>query len=176
MAPFSINKACHPTWWIAQPHKCVLVRTFSHQFLSREASDVNTACSSSMAGGKVHVSFVASSHTHSVQPNKLNCTINFNTYKQATSNFPFMSFIFWKLKWQDFVISSQLRLMYCVFSLRGNKSHSTCKRSRDSSDCFGVIFSLYFLNVLQSDNNSNTVYVLGYKYVLGPSQLILALA
>jgi len=69
----------------------VLVWTFSHQFLSREASDVNTACSSSMAGGKVHVSFVASSHTHSVQPNKLNCTINFNTYKQALSNFPLMS-------------------------------------------------------------------------------------
>ena len=36
-------------------------------FLSREAS-VNIPCSSSMAGGKVHVSFAASSKTHSVQP------------------------------------------------------------------------------------------------------------
>jgi len=65
----------------------------SRPFLSREVSDVNTGCSSSMAGGKVHVSFVASSQTHSVQPTKLNCTINFNTFKQALSNFPFMSFI-----------------------------------------------------------------------------------
>ena len=31
-------------------------------------------------------------------------------------------------------------------------------------------FSFYFLNALQSDNNSNRVYVLGHKYVLGPSQ------
>ena len=31
-------------------------------------------------------------------------------------------------------------------------------------------FSFHFLNVLQSDNNSNTVYVLGHKYILGPSQ------
>ena len=35
-----------------------------------------------MAGGEVHVSFVASSK---------HCTINFNTYKYALSNFPFMS-------------------------------------------------------------------------------------
>jgi len=60
--------------------------TLSRPFLSREASDVNTACSSSMAGGEVHVSFAASSQTHSVQtimPNCQfsNCTINFNTYK-----------------------------------------------------------------------------------------------
>ena len=58
----------------------------SRPFLSKEASDVNTACSSSMAGGEVHVSFAASSQTHSVQsfmPNChfSNCTINFNTYK-----------------------------------------------------------------------------------------------
>ena len=40
-----------------------------------------------------------------------------------------------------------------------------------SSECFVVIFfSFYFLNALQSDINSNRVYVLGYKYVLGPSQ------
>ena len=39
------------------------------------------------------------------------------------------------------------------------------------SDCFVVIFfSFYFLNALQSDINSNRVYVLGHKYVLGPSQ------
>ena len=59
---------------------------FSRPFLSKEASDVNTACSSSIAGGDVHVSFAASSQTHSVQPIMLNCqfsncTINFNTYK-----------------------------------------------------------------------------------------------
>ena len=42
---------------------------------------------------------------------------------------------------------------------------------RDCSDCFVVIFfSFYFLNALQNDNNSNRVYVLGHKYVLGPSQ------
>ena len=28
----------------------------------------------------------------------------------------------------------------------------------------------YFLNALQSDNNSNRLYVLGQKYILGPSQ------
>ena len=40
-----------------------------------------------------------------------------------------------------------------------------------SLECFVVIFfSFYFLNALQSDNNSNRVYVLGHKYVLGPSQ------
>ena len=39
------------------------------------------------------------------------------------------------------------------------------------SDCFYVIFfSFYFLNALQKDINSNRVYVLGHKYVLGPSQ------
>ena len=40
-----------------------------------------------------------------------------------------------------------------------------------SSECFVVIFfSFYFLNAFQSDINSNRVYVLGHKYVLGPSQ------
>ena len=33
-----------------------------------------------------------------------------------------------------------------------------------------MFFSFYFLNALQSDINSNRVYVLGHKYVLGPSQ------
>ena len=36
--------------------------------------------------------------------------------------------------------------------------------------CCHFFFSFYFLNALQSDNNSNRVYVLGHKYVLGPSQ------
>ena len=31
-------------------------------------------------------------------------------------------------------------------------------------------FSVCFLNALQSDNNSNRVYVRGHKYILGPSQ------
>ena len=41
---------------------------------------------------------------------------------------------------------------------------------------FGVFccnfFSVYFLNALQSDNNNNnnSVYVLGLKYISGPSQ------
>ena len=40
-----------------------------------------------------------------------------------------------------------------------------------SSECFVVIFlSFYFLSALQSDINSNKVYVLGHKYVLGPFQ------
>ena len=35
---------------------------------------------------------------------------------------------------------------------------------------FVIFFSFYFLSTLQSDINSNRVYVLGHKYVLGPSQ------
>ena len=55
----------------------------SRPFLSRETSDVNTACGSSMAGGEVHVSSAALSQTPSVQPimpncQFTNCTINFN--------------------------------------------------------------------------------------------------
>jgi len=42
--------------------------TISCPFISREDSDINTACDKSMAGGKVHVSFAASSQTHSFQP------------------------------------------------------------------------------------------------------------
>ena len=59
-----------------------------------------------------------------------------------------------------------------VFSLREYKSHSTCKHSLDCSGCFNccLLKSSYLLNALLSDNNSNTVYVLGHKYVLGPSQ------
>jgi len=48
--------------------RCGCSDILSHLFLSKEASDVNTACSSSMTGGEVHVSFVASSQTRSVQP------------------------------------------------------------------------------------------------------------
>ena len=62
--------------------------------------------------------------------------------------------------------------MYCVFSLRENKSHSTCKRSRarDCSDYLLFFFvSLYFLDALKSDNNSNTVYALGHKYAAADS-------
>ena len=33
-----------------------------------------------------------------------------------------------------------------------------------------IFFTFYFLNALQSDINSNRVYVLGPKYDLGPSQ------
>ena len=33
-----------------------------------------------------------------------------------------------------------------------------------------VHFQFYSPNAFQSDNNSNTVYVLGHKYILGPSQ------
>jgi len=107
----------------------------------------NTTCSNYMAGGEVHLSFAASSQTHSVQPIKLmpncqssNCTIHFNAYKEAYRTFLSCLLQILKLKWQDFVISSQLRLIYCIFSLRENKSHSTCKRSRDCLDCFGAIF------------------------------------
>ena len=53
------------------------------QKLTKETSAC-TACSSSMAGCEVHVSFAASSQTHSVQPvmqncDFSNCTINFNS-------------------------------------------------------------------------------------------------
>ena len=41
----------------------------SRPFHSREATDVNNACRSSMSGGRVHVRFAALSQTHSVQQN-----------------------------------------------------------------------------------------------------------
>ena len=146
----------------------------SRPFLSREAFDVNTLCNSSMASGEVAVSFVASSQTHSVQPIM---TILCQTVSLAIVQISFFKlsfhvfYNFSKLKWQDFVITSQQRLMYYVFSMRESKSHSTSKRSRDRSNCFVVIFfSLDFLNAFQSDNNSNRVYVLGHKHVLSHSQ------
>ena len=33
-----------------------------------------------------------------------------------------------------------------------------------------LFLQFFFLNALQSDDNSNRVYVLGHKHVLGPSQ------
>ena len=40
-----------------------------------------------------------------------------------------------------------------------------------SSDCFFFsFFGLHFFSARQSANNSNTVDVLGHKYILGPSQ------
>ena len=41
-----------------KPFECSDI--LSRPYLSKEAADVNTACSSSMAGGEVHVSFAAS--------------------------------------------------------------------------------------------------------------------
>ena len=46
---------------------------------AREASDVNNTCSSSIAGDKLHVSFVASSQTHSYQPFMPSCKANICT-------------------------------------------------------------------------------------------------
>jgi len=34
-----------------------------------------------------------------------------------------------------------------------------------------LFFKFFFLNALQSDDNSNRVYVLGHKHVLGPSHI-----
>ena len=68
--------------------------------------------------------------------------INFNTYKYTLNKLglPFQVFYnFWKLKWHNFVISSQL-LLNGVFLLRKNNSYSTYKCSRDSLDSFVVIF------------------------------------
>ena len=62
--------------------KCACLDILSHPFLLREASDMNTAYSSSMAGDKVNASITTSSQTHSVQPIMFsNCTIKFNPYK-----------------------------------------------------------------------------------------------
>ena len=73
--------------------------------------------------------------------------------------------------WRKWSNAKENLASFCVFSLRENKRHSTCKCSRDCSNCFVVVFfSVYFLSALQSDDNSNRVYVLGHKHVLGPSQ------
>ena len=44
------------------------------------------------------------------------------------------------------------------------------KKNILESVLLSFFFSFYFRNALQSDINSNRVYVLGHKYVLGPSQ------
>ena len=49
-------------------------------------------------------------------------------------------------------------------------SHSAGEKNILQTVLLSFFFSFYFLNALQSDNNSNRVYVLGHKYVLGPSQ------
>ena len=46
--------------------KCACLDFLSSSFLSREASDVHNAHSSSMANGKVQVSIMASDQMHSV--------------------------------------------------------------------------------------------------------------
>ena len=56
-------------------------------------------------------------------------------------------------------------LVTSFLKMRWSKKHS--------SDCVAVNFffsSFHFLNALQSDSNSNTVNVLGHKYISGPSQ------
>ena len=55
--------------------------TISRPFTWREDSDVNTACSKSLAGGEVHVSFAASSQIPSVQPIMPN-----NQFSNSSSN------------------------------------------------------------------------------------------
>jgi len=61
-----------------QNRKAIL--TISRPFISRKHSDVNTACSKSMAGDEVQESFAASSQIHSVQPIMPNCPFS-NTYE-----------------------------------------------------------------------------------------------
>ena len=70
-------------------------------------------------GGEVQVSFKPNALCSPIMPNCRfsNCTINFNTYKYALSNFPFISSIMFensKVKILSFLAS------YCVFSLREN--------------------------------------------------------
>ena len=48
--------------------------------------------------------------------------------------------------------------------------HSADEKNILQTVLLSFFFSFYFLNALQSDNNSNRVYVLGRKYDLGPSQ------
>ena len=49
-------------------------------------------------------------------------------------------------------------------------SHSAGEKNIFQSVLLSFFFSFHFLNALQSDINSNRVYVLGHKYVLGPCQ------
>ena len=49
-------------------------------------------------------------------------------------------------------------------------SHCVGERQYCFDSFVASFFSFYFLNALQSDNDSKTVYVLGHKYILGASQ------
>jgi len=58
----------------------------------------------------------------------------------------FFSYFFcnsWKLKWQDFVIASKLRLIVYFQSLMENNNHFTCKHLHDCADCF-ILFYFFF--------------------------------
>ena len=58
-------------------------------------------------------------------------------------------------------------MMYKGSQSKSRSHYSVCWR-KYSLDCFAVIFSaFYFLIALQSDNNSNRVYVLAHNYILG---------
>ena len=48
--------------------------------------------------------------------------------------------------------------------------HAIRERNNLQNVLLGFFFSFHFLNALQSDNNSNTVYVLVHKSILAPSQ------
>ena len=86
----------------------------------------------------MHIRFVASSQTHPVQP---------------------ITPI-----WQEFVLSRQLRLMYCVFSLRKIKAIQLVNTSVIVQTVPLLFFSMPSKEVIIIDNR---VYVLGHKYFLG---------
>ena len=72
-----------------------------------------------MADGEVRLEAKRTLLTNYAKLSVSNCSINFNTYKYALSNFPFMFSIIFEnqVEWQDFVISSQL---LCIF-IEGKK-------------------------------------------------------
>ena len=61
---------------------------------------------------------------------------------------------FWKLKWQDVVISSPLRLMFCEFSLRGNKSHLS----------YNELFCCHFLVFVFSTHSKEIIIVTEFMF------------
>lgn len=61
---------------------------------------------------------------------------------------------FWKLKWQDVVISSPLRLMFCEFSLRENKSHFT----------YNELFCCHFLVFVSSTHSKEIIIVTEFMF------------
>ena len=79
-----------------------------------------------------------------------------------------------RVEWQDFVISSQLLCIFIEGKIKAIQLVNARVIVQTVLLSFVIFFSFYFLNALQSDNNSNRVYVLGHKYVLGPSQTRLA--